>query len=172
MLVMLGVIDAKPKVGYFIGKSLSAEGMLHSKFRGMKVKEVMGRPTVVRENGTVNDAVIQLFVENTGLLLVVDEAGYLTGMLSMKDLLKVTLGNPNAASVPIQMAMTRLPRVVMVNPEDSVLDAAQIMIDHQISGLPVVVAKDSGQDEKSYEVVGRITKTHILQLLLEYTIES
>lgn len=172
MLVMLGIIDAKPKVGYFIGKTLSTEGMLTSKFGQMKVKEVMGRPTVVRESGTVNDAVIQLFVENTGLLVVVDDADNLSGMLSMKDLLKVTLGNPNAAAVPLQMAMTRMPRVVMVSPEDTVLDAAQLMIDHQISGLPVVIEKDTKSEEISYEVVGRITKTHILQLLLEYTVDA
>ena len=170
VLVMLGIIDAKPKVGYFLGKALSPEGMLSEKLLGLKVKEIMGRPIVVRENGTVNDAVIQLFVENTGLLVVTDEDGFLTGMLSMKDLLKVTLGNPKAESVPIRMAMTRLPRLVTVSPEDSVLEAAKKMIEHQISGLPVVLQKDTGGEERRFEVIGRITKTNILQVLIDVAI--
>jgi len=167
VLVMLGIIDAKPKVGYFLGKVMSSEGMLSSRLHDMKVKQVMGRPIIVRENGTANDAIIQLFVEHTSLIAVTDDEGLLSGILSMKDLLKVTLGNPNAASIPIRMAMTRLPRVVTISPEDSVFEAAHRMVRNQIGGLPVVIERESNEDVKQYEVVGRITKTNILQVLLD-----
>lgn len=171
VLVMLGIIDAKPKVGYFPGKAMLLDGAAIERLAAWKVKDIMGRPVAVREEGLVKDAVIQLFVENTGLLVVVDEAGDLAGVVTTKDLLKVTVGNPDAAQIPISMVMTRLPRVVTVQPEDSVMEAAKRMIDHQISGLPVVQNK-AGGDEGTVEVVGRITKTHILQVLLEPAMEQ
>lgn len=166
VLVMLGYIDAKPKVGYFLGKVMTTEGQLSERLRQLKVKDVMNRPVVIQESATVNDAVIALFMENTGFLTVTDEHGVLSGMVSLKDLLKVTLGNPNAASIPISMVMTRSTRIVTVGPEDSVLDAAKKMLDHQVGGLPVV---SSNQERNRYEVVGRITKTNMTNILVELT---
>lgn len=166
VLVMLGYIDAKPKVGYFLGKVMTSEGQLNEKFMNLKVKDIMNRPVVITESATVNDAVISLFVENTGFLTVTDEQGALTGMVSLKDLLKVTLGNPNAAAIPISMVMTRLPRLIVVSPEDSVLEAAKKILDHQVGGVPVV---NSSGEHNRIEVVGRITKTNLTQALVDLT---
>lgn len=171
VLVMLGIIDAKPKVGYFPGKALLTGSAALERLSAWKVKDIMGRPVAVREDGTVSDAVIQLFVENTGLLIVVDGEGSLAGVVSAKDLLKVAVGNPNAAHIPISMVMTRLPRVVTVGPEDSVLEAARRMIDHQVGGLPVIRNRAGEEGGDGREVVGRITKTHILQVLIEQAVE-
>jgi predicted transcriptional regulator len=166
VLVMLGYIDAKPKVGYFLGKVMTSEGQLNEKFMNLKVKDIMNRPVVIEESATVNDAVIALFVENTGFLTVTDEHGALTGMVSLKDLLKVTLGNPNAAAIPISMVMTRVPRLILVSPENSVLEAAKKMLDHQVGGMPVVITLG---DRNRLEVVGRITKTNLAQALVDLT---
>jgi len=166
---MLGIIDAKPKVGYFPGKAFVEENAAASRLSSFKVKDIMGRPAAVRENDSVGDAVIQLFVENTGLLVVVDDAGNLAGVASAKDLLKVAMGNPNAAAMPVSMVMTRLPRVVCIGPEDSVLEAARRIIEHQVGGLPVVRDRAGAEGESGREVIGRITKTHILQVLIEQT---
>jgi predicted transcriptional regulator len=166
VLVMLGYIDAKPKVGYFLGKVMTSEGQLNEKFMNLKVKDVMNRPVVIAGSATVNDAVISLFVENTGFLTVTDEQGALSGMVSLKDLLKVTLGNPNAAAIPISMVMTRLPRLALVSPDNSLLEAAKKMLDHQVGGMPVVI---SHGDRNQHEVVGRITKTNMTQALVDLT---
>ncbi|BBI33002.1 transcriptional regulator [Cohnella abietis] len=166
MLVMLGYIDAKPKVGYFLGKVMTSEGQQSEKLMNLKVRDVMNRPVVIVESATVNDAVISLFVENTGFLTVTDEQGALTGMVSLKDLLKVTLGNPNAAAIPISMVMTRAPRLALVSPDDTVLEAAKKMLHHQVGGMPVVV---SHGDHNRLEVVGRITKTNMTQALVDLT---
>lgn len=168
MLVMLGYIDAKPKVGYFLGKVMTTEGRQSEKFMNLKVKDIMNRPVVIAESASVNDAVISLFVENTGFLTVTDEKGALTGMVSLKDLLKVTLGNPNAASIPISMVMTRVPRLAFVSPEDTVLEAAKKMLEHQVGGMPVVQAHSQGERNR-LEVVGRITKTNMTQSLVDLT---
>jgi len=164
VLVMLGYIDAKPKVGYFLGKVMTTEGRQSEKVLNLKVKDVMNRPVVIVETATVNDAVIALFVENTGFLTVTDDQGALVGTVSLKDLLKVTLGNPNAASIPISMVMTRVTRLVYVTPEDSLLDAARKMLDHQVGGLPVVSATG---ERARLEVVGRITKTNMTLALVD-----
>ncbi len=164
---MLGYIDAKPKVGYFLGKVMTSDGQLNERLRQLKVKDVMNRPVVIQENATVNDAVIALFMENTGFLTVTDESGVLSGMVSLKDLLKVTLGNPSAATIPISMVMTRSTRIVTVSPDESALDAAKKMLDHQVGGMPVVETVNG--DRNRYEVVGRITKTNMTNILVELT---
>ncbi|WP_135550882.1 helix-turn-helix transcriptional regulator [Paenibacillus cymbidii] len=179
LLVMLGYIDAKPKVGYFPGKAdAKAERPAPSHLADVLVKDVQAMPVIVRETATVNDAVVTLFMENVGNLIVADADGRLLGVVSRKDLLKVTLGNPSAAAMPISLVMTRTPNVVTVVPEDSVLEAARKMIVHQVDSLPVIAPAsvatpatgrtgDRGASELP-EVVGRISKTTITKLLLDY----
>nr|WP_286672361.1 helix-turn-helix transcriptional regulator [Cohnella hashimotonis] len=171
VLVMLGLIDAKPKVGYFPGRQLSADGRARDRLVALKVKDMMSRPVVIQETASVNDAVISLFVENTGILSVTDDEGYLAGLVTIKDLLKVTLGNPNAASIPVSMVMTRFPRIVTVTPEDSLWDAAKKLLHHQIGGMPVVqpAGGDAGGRRTLLEVVGRVSKTTMTQALVDLT---
>lgn len=160
VLVMLGYIDAKPKVGYFLGKEADSKMQLPQQLRDIKVADVQGLPVVVRETVTIHDAVVTLFMENVGSLQVVDQRGQLTGVVSRKDLLKFTLGNQAAATTPVALVMTREPHIIKAAPEDSALDAAQKMIQHEVDGLPVV---------SNNEVVGRVTKTTMTQLLLDMT---
>lgn len=67
--------------------------------------------------------------------------------------------------------MTRMPNLITVTPEEAVWIAAKKLIDHEIDGLPVVreVEKDMGAPEsnKTYEVIGRLTKTNITRLFVE-----
>lgn len=165
VLVMLGHIDAKPKVGYFLGKTALEVNSPFKHIEAMKVKEVMGIPVVLRETVTVSDAVVTLFLENVGSLMIVNQQGALVGIVSRKDLLKVTLGQSAANTMPVSLVMTRHPNIVTVHPEDSVLEAARKMIHHQVDGLPVV--KPVAPDQEHDEVIGRITKTTMTKLLLE-----
>jgi CBS domain-containing protein len=167
VLVMLGYIDAKPKVGYFLGKSAIQEGSPFANLDQIKVKDVMGIPAVLRETATVSDAVVALFLENVGSLIIVDANGSLAGIVSRKDLLKVTLGNAAASSMPISLVMTRHPNIVTVSSEDHVLDAARKLIYHQVDSLPVIKQIPNQEDSQQYEIVGRITKTTMTKLLLD-----
>lgn len=106
-----------------------------------------------------------------GHLIVTDEEGRLAGIVSRKDLLKVTLGNASASSMPVSFIMTRRANVVTISPEDTVLEAARIIISHQIDSLPVVVPAPSG-GEGELNVVGRISKTNIIKMLLETIAEE
>jgi len=167
LLVMLGLIDAKPKVGYFPGTAMSSKGQVSNWLTGLKVKDVQSMPVIVRETMSVHDAVVTLFLENVGSLVVADDEGNLSGIISRKDFLKFTLGNPSAGSMPVSLVMTRQPNIIYVDPEETVLDAARKMIHHQVDSLPVVVTKDGKQ-----EVVGRITKTVMTKVLLDFASQS
>lgn len=169
LLVMLGYLDAKPKVGYFLGNAAASEHHGARKLLGLKVKDVQSIPVIVLETATVHDAVVVLFMENVGTLMVTDAEGSLRGMVSRKDLLKVTLGNPSAATMPVSLVMTRQPNIITVSPEEAVIEAARKMIHHQVDSLPVVATI---QDEKAatsrQEIVGRITKTTMTRLLVGF----
>ncbi|MMZ66859.1 CBS domain protein [compost metagenome] len=56
--------------------------------------------------------------------------------------------------------------MITVSPEDTVLEAARIIIAHQVDSLPVVVPAASG-GEGELNVVGRISKTNIIKMLLD-----
>jgi CBS domain-containing protein len=54
----------------------------------------------------------------------------------------------------------------MTDPEESVLNAAKKLVDGEIDSLPVVRSVGPETD-KTFEVVGRVTKTNITRLLVE-----
>ncbi len=168
ILVMLGILDAKPKVGYFLGSSYNRGIPSTHRLENIKVKDVQGIPVVVHDNTSVQDAVIMLFMENVGSLIVTDASGNLSGIVSRKDLLKVTMGNPGAVQMPISLVMTRQPNVIVVRPEDSVVSAADKMIKHEIDCLPVVQTLRNEEGHETVEVLGRITKTSMTRLLLDF----
>jgi CBS domain-containing protein len=167
VLVMLGYLDAKPKVGYFPGHALLPEGQSLRKLQQVRVKDIQGMPVIVRDTASVHDAVVTLFLENVGSLMIADEESTLLGIVSRKDLLKVTLGNSNAGTMPISLVMTRQPNLITVNPEDLIVEAARKMIHHQVDSLPVVVQHVEPAGRIRVEVVGRITKTGMTRLLLD-----
>lgn len=169
VLVMLGHINAKPKVGYYIGQQQPAAWEEAKQLVKWKVGEVYSVPVIVHEDAMIQDAVVALFTEDVGSLIVTDQDNNLKGMLSRKDLLKITLGHADAHHLPVSMAMTRYPNIHTVSPEDSILDAAKKMIAHQVYCLPVV--KTSGNSTDSPQVIGRITKTTMTRLLLEFVSE-
>ncbi|GFR38376.1 hypothetical protein PRECH8_16720 [Insulibacter thermoxylanivorax] len=159
VLVMLGMLDAKPKVGYFLGTQMTTAAETLKQLHEKRVKDVMSRPVIVKESTTIQDAVITMFLEDVGNLVVAGENGELAGVVSRKDLLKFTLGNAAAPQMPVSMVMTRQPKVVTVSPEDPVLDAAAKMIHHQVDSLPVI--------EESGAIAGSISTETTTRLLLE-----
>jgi len=169
LLVMLGVIDAKPKVGYFPAKQAGPSNGGKQAMLGLKVKDVQARPVIVSEKTTIGDAVVMLFLENVGSLIVADQDCILQGIVSRKDLLKVTLGNPGAASMPIGLVMTRS-NLVVVSPDDDVTEAARKLIHYEVDILPVVLNHSGPSDKERLEVVGRVTKTTMTKLLLDYAL--
>jgi len=165
ILTMAGVLEAKPRVGYFYRErehSLIAERM-----RQLRVGDFKSIAAAVKENISIYDAVVSMFTNNVGSLIVIGEARELKGMVSRKDILKASLGNLDLHSVPIGVIMTRMPNIVTVTPDESVLDAARKLVRHQIDTLPVVENYINEDGSEALEVVGRFTKTNVTTLFVD-----
>lgn len=165
ILTMAGLLEARPRVGYYYsGKS--PERVVAEKLKKIKVGEVKSVPNVVNENCSVYDAIVAMFIEDVGTLIVVNDKGRLEGIISRKDFLKSTLGGQDIHKLPVGVIMTRMPNVVCALPEDSVWLAARRLLTHEVDCLPVVRPMPESGDE-GMEVIGRFTKTNIARLFVE-----
>ncbi|MGB9804079.1 helix-turn-helix transcriptional regulator [Desulfofundulus sp.] len=166
ILTMAGLLEARPRVGYYYsGKTPNK--VIAEKLHRIKVGEVKSVPVVVSEHCSVYDAVVTMFIEDVGTLIVVREGGILEGVISRKDLLKITLGGQDIHKLPVGVVMTRMPNVITVGPEDSVWLAAKKLITHEVDALPVVRPVEGGDKNKDLEVIGRLSKTNITRLFVE-----
>ncbi|CEP68216.1 Uncharacterised conserved protein UCP026546,HtH-CBS [Moorella glycerini] len=164
VLTMSGILEARPRVGYFLS-SKPSQALVAEEIKKIKVGDVKGLPRVIRASASVYDAIVNMFIEDVGTLMVVDEEGHLEGVLSRKDLLKAAIGGGDLQKMPASVVMTRMPNIICTTPEESVLTAARKIIEHEVDALPVVRPVD-GQGKK-LEVVGRLTKTTITRLFVE-----
>ncbi|NLV89321.1 MAG: helix-turn-helix transcriptional regulator [Tissierellia bacterium] len=162
ILTMAGILDARPKVGYFYtGKTKFS--FISEKIRDIKVSEVKSVPVVVDESTSIYDSIVLMFLEDVGSIFVTSD-GFLSGVVSRKDFIKSALGGVDLNKMPIGMIMTRMPNVIYIKEDDDILEAAVKLIDHEIDSLPVV---EEDNDGKGYKVIGRVTKTTITRLFVE-----
>ena len=162
ILTMSGILDARPKVGYFYTGKTSLS-YISEKIKSIKVSEVKSIPVIVDETISIYDAIVLMFIEDVGSIYVTSK-GLLSGVVSRKDFLRNAIGGVDLNKMPIGMIMTRMPNIVYIEPEDSILDAAIKLIDHEIDSLPVI---EEDIEKKGYKVLGRITKTTITRLFVE-----
>lgn len=164
ILSMAGNIDARPRVGYFYNEEREIMQQVE-KFTSQKVAHFKAHPIVVETSATVYDAIVQLFLEDVGTLYAIEKNGHLAGVISRKDLLRTAIHNKNLEKLPISVIMTRMPNIIKIKPENTLFDAAKLMISNHIDSLPVV--KQVEQNPESFLVIGRITKTTITKAYLE-----
>ncbi|RSD26126.1 helix-turn-helix transcriptional regulator [Mesobacillus subterraneus] len=164
ILTMAGSLEARPRVGYFFNKE-KEKRFEASAILDMKVNDYKGHPIVVQKSSSVYDAIVQMFLEDVGTLYAVDSEGCLAGVISRKDLLRAAIGNKNLEDLPVSVIMTRMPNIIMVKPEETLLQAAKKLVMNRIDSLPVVRELNNKPD--TYEVIGRITKTTITKVYLE-----
>lgn len=165
ILVMGGIIDARPKVGYFYtGKNTL--GMLMEEISAITVADIQSVPVAISQDKNAYEAVVTMFLEDVGSIYIIDEKGLLVGVVSRKDLLKAATNNAgDLKELPVVMVMTPLAKVITVQAEESIAVAARKVIDNEIDSLPVVRCVD--EVTKSYEVIGRVTKTNFTRLLMD-----
>nr|WP_187373556.1 helix-turn-helix transcriptional regulator [Neobacillus jeddahensis] len=164
ILTMSGNLDARPRVGYFFNEKYQVKRQVE-RFLLQKVNDYKAVPIVVGKSTSVYDAIVQLYLEDVGTLYAVDTNGHLAGVISRKDLLRASLGNRDLHELPISVIMTRMPNIITITPEETLLDAAKKLIHNHIDSLPVV--KDVDGPPYTYLLVGRITKTTITRAYLE-----
>lgn len=158
ILTMAGFLDARPRVGYFYSGKKNAD-LFGEALQRLRVKDYKSIPTVLQESSSAYDAVVTLFVEDVGTLIVVRD-GRLVGVVSRKDLLKVAIGGSDIHQMPVSLVMTRTPNVISVPVDASLYEAAVLMMRHEVDSLPVL-------QPQSDEVVGRVSKTTIARAFVE-----
>jgi acetoin utilization protein AcuB len=134
----------------------------------MLIRDRMTRnPVLCAPDVSVTDAFDLMKKSRIRRMPVVDKAGKLAGIVSDKDLLRVSPSPATTLSayeipyllskVKVNNVMTK--KVITVTEDTPVEDAARIMVDNKIGGLPVV--------NETNAVVGIITETDIFKTFLE-----
>ena len=133
----------------------------------MLVKDRMSHPVItVSPQASLDDAASLMATEHVSRLPVVDKRGKLVGIITEKQILRYA---PSKATlldefeikgvmnrIAVEKVMTR--DVVTITADTPIEDAARVMADHEISGIPVV----SGD-----RLVGVIAETDLFKAFLE-----
>lgn len=166
-LSQIGFLGARPRVGYFFNGSENM-GLLMKGLVKKKVRDYHSLPVCIRENASVYDCIVQLFLDDVGTIFVVNDLGYLEGVISRKDLLKATIGNSDIKSLPVSVIMTRMPKIVSASMEESLVSIAKKIVENEVDSLPVVEEKIVA-GEQVLDVIARVSKTNITRAFLDYT---
>lgn len=131
------------------------------------VSEWMSRPAITVEPGTPLKTAHQIMKERRIRRLPVVVHGHLVGIVTIGDIREASPSDATSLSIwelnylwdqlKVEQVMTR--EVVTVKPETSILDAARLMLEKKISGMPVVGVHGS--------VVGILTESDIFKMLVE-----
>jgi len=133
----------------------------------MLVGERMRRPVItVRAEMPIQDALKLMHTEHIRRVPVVDARGRLVGLVSEMDLLKASPSEATSLSIwevhyllskiTVERVMTR--EVITVTEQTPIEEAARIMADNEIGGLPVM---------RGRELVGIVTETDLFRIFLE-----
>lgn len=119
----------------------------------MLVKEIMKRNVVtVRPDVSVMEAAKIMNERRIGSLVIIDGVGRVVGILTERDIMRgVVAEGKRSSEVDISKIMTK--KVIVISPEVSLEDAADIMTENRIKKLPVV---------EEGKVVGMITSTDLI----------
>ncbi len=105
----------------------------------------------------VEDAADLLLDNHIGSIIVSSEAGELEGILTNTDFIRIVAQSKPKAKTTVERYMTTDP--ITVDAQDHIQEAADIMIEEDISHLPVT-------DEEGV-VIGILTKTDLTAYLSE-----
>lgn len=131
------------------------------------VRERMTSPVITVSPLTLISHAHQKMKEFGIRRLPVLEGGKLIGIVTIGDIREASPSDATSLSIwelnylwsqlTVEKVMTR--KVFTVRAEDNIVDAAEIMLNHRISGIPVLDDND--------DLVGIITESDIFRLLVE-----
>jgi CBS domain-containing protein len=107
----------------------------------MKVRSITknkGKPVIgLTPSDSLDKAVMLMMEHRIGSLVVTDDAGKLVGILSERDLLNI-LHQKHAMWSPVTVGDAMTPDPYVCEPDDSLEDCMNIMVDYNVRHLPVV----------------------------------
>ncbi len=113
----------------------------------MRVSELMHTPAVTcPATMTLGDVARLMRDRNVGSVLVLDQIGYLAGIVTDRDVAVRGMGEGRSPDVAVELVMTR--DVATVSLRADVSDAVSIMAKHVVRRLPVV-----DEDDRPHGVV-------------------
>jgi CBS domain-containing protein len=131
------------------------------------VSEWMSKPAITVEPDTPLKTAHQIMKERRIRRLPVVTNGHLVGIVTIGDIREASPSDATSLSIwelnylwdqlKVEQVMTR--EVVTVKPETSILDAARLMLEKKISGMPVVNIHGA--------VIGILTESDIFKMLVE-----
>ena len=166
ILTMTGILDARPKVGYFYS-GVSEINLMSNKIKDKKVEDIMSMPILVKKDMSIYEVIVTMFLADVGSIFIIDDDEFLCGIVSRKDLLKATIGGADINKMPIGMIMTRMPNVVTITKDEDIVLEAKKIIEHEVDSIPVI--EYDKHDKTQAKAVGRMSKTNITKLFLELT---
>jgi len=135
-------------------------------FDNVIVEQWMSTNIVTTQAGTPINEAHQVMKENNIRRLPVVDKGRLVGLITIGDVREASPSDATTLSIwelnylwsqlTVEKVMTR--NVMTVTPATPIIDAAELMLEHKISGLPVV-------DDKGH-LVGIITESDIFRMLV------
>jgi CBS domain-containing protein len=133
----------------------------------VKIREWMNSPVVTVSPTTPISSAHQIMKRNGIRRLPVVENDKVVGIITIGDIREASPSDATTLSIwelnylwaqlTVEKVMTR--KVVTVKPDDLLVDAAELMLEHKVSGLPVLDA-----DEK---LVGMITESDMFRMLIK-----
>ena len=106
----------------------------------MKIEEILrnkGHDVVTITKSRSVLAAAQALVDHNIGGLVVTEGGHLTGIVTERDILRVTAQSPaELDTIPVEAVMTR--DLITARPGDPLADVMEVMTEHKIRHLPVL----------------------------------
>jgi len=164
LLTMSGILTAKPKVGYLINEEFS-DSLVVDQIARQKIEHVMAVAVNIPKELSIQDAIIQLFLEDCGSLYIVEDR-VLVGIVSRKDLLKGALGDADLSKVPVGTLMSKMPNIYTIFDDTSVLEATRSLVLHAVDSLPVL-SREIYDSEGKKVVVGKFSKSTATRQLLD-----
>lgn len=138
----------------------------------VKIREWMNTPVVTVSPTTPISSAHQIMKRNGIRRLPVVENDQLVGIVTIGDIREASPSDATTLSIwelnylwaqlTVEKVMTR--QVITVKPDDALVSAAELMLEHKVSGLPVV------NDEK--KLVGILTESDVFRMLIKSSKEE
>lgn len=127
----------------------------------MRVSQIMSSPAVVIDKNLALTDAIDVIKRNEVSRLVVTHNGRIVGVMTEKDIVR-DLGSAHAYRLPLgrmHVSSVMMPNPITVAPDVMAKRAAELMLDRDISGLPVV---------EGNKLVGIVTKLDFAKVCMGY----